>query len=406
MSDSPRCNLDLVPAVLGGVPAFEQLLPIVRPTLPPYEQLASDFTEIISSGMVTRGKQLRAFEEAAATHLRVKHAVAVSSCTSGLMLVYRGLGLTGEIVIPSFTFMATVSAAVWAGLRPVLVDVDRATNNIDPAAAEAAITPTTTAIIAVHNFGNPADIDALEQIASRRGVKLVFDAAHGFGASYRGAPVGPQGDAQVYSLSPTKLVVAGEGGIVATNSDQLAEFVRQGREYGMVPVYDSAFAGLNSRMSEFHACLGRHSLAMLERNAGQRQELAARYRDGLGRIPGIGFQEIRTGNRSSYKDFSITIDSLPFGLSRNELAKALAAENIDSRKYYEPPVHRQTAYQQFSPPKGSLPITEWLAASSLSLPLWSHMSFDVVDRVCGACRRIHQTAQDVKEKLASIEQGR
>src|SRR5262245_48606547 len=138
------------PAVLGGVPAFDQLLPIVRPTLPTYDELAGEFAEIISSGMVTRGRQLRAFEEAAAAHLKVKHAVAVSSCTSGLMLVYRGLGLTGEIVAPSFTFMATVSAAVWAGLRPVLVDVDRATHNICPAAAEAAITPNTSAIVAVH----------------------------------------------------------------------------------------------------------------------------------------------------------------------------------------------------------------------------------------------------------------
>jgi dTDP-4-amino-4,6-dideoxygalactose transaminase len=390
------------PSILSGAPAFDQLLPIVRPTLPSYEQLAGDFAEIIGTGMVTRGRQLRAFEEAAAAHLRVKHAVAVSSCTSGLMLVYLGLGLTGEIVVPSFTFMATISSAVWAGLRPVLVDVDRATNNIDPAAAEAAITPKTTAIVAVHNFGNPADIGALEQIAKRRGVKLVFDAAHGFGASYQGAPVGAQGDAQVYSLSPTKLVVAGEGGIVATNSDELAEAVRQGREYGMVPVYDSAFAGLNSRMSEFHACLGRHSLAMLEPNVGQRQELVKCYRNGLGQLPGVRLQEIRAGNRSSYKDFSITIDAEQFGLSRNDFAKALAAENIDTRKYYEPPVHRQTAYRQFAPSEGSLPVTEWLAATSLSLPLWSHMTDDNVRKVCEACQGIHHSAAKIKAKLASL----
>src|SRR5262249_8104305 len=155
------------------------------------------------------------------------------SCTSGLMLTYKSLGLTGEIVAPSFTFMATISAAVWAGLKPVMVDVERHTHNIDPAAVEHAITPATSAIVAVHNFGNPADIAALEQIAKRRKLKLVFDAAHGFGARYQGVPVGAQGDAQVYSLSPTKLVVAGEGGIVATQSDDLAEKIRRGREYGM-----------------------------------------------------------------------------------------------------------------------------------------------------------------------------
>ncbi len=153
------------PAVLGGRPTFEKLLPIVRPTLPKFEALREELAEVISSGMVTRGRQLQMFEQAAAAHLKVKHAVAVSSCTCGLMLVYRGLGLKGELIAPSFTFMATVSAAVWAGLKPVLVDVDRHTHNIDPAVIEAAITPATTGIVAVHNFGNPADIGALEKIA-------------------------------------------------------------------------------------------------------------------------------------------------------------------------------------------------------------------------------------------------
>ena len=169
-----------LPAILGGKPAFEQLLPIVRPTLPKFDELSAELAEIVGTGMVTRGRQLRLFEEAAAEHLRVKHAVAVSSCTSGLMLAYHGLGLKGDLIAPSFTFMATVSAAVWAGLRPVLVDVDEHTHNIDPAAVEQAITPSTTGIVAVHNFGNPADIAALEQVARRRGLKLLFDAAHGF----------------------------------------------------------------------------------------------------------------------------------------------------------------------------------------------------------------------------------
>lgn len=390
------------PAILGGAPVFDQFLPIVRPTLPSAGELAGEFAEIISSGMVTRGKQLKAFEEAAAAHLKVKHAVAVSSCTSGLMLVYRCLGLKGEIVVPSFTFMATVSAAVWAGLKPVFVDVDRNSHDIDPAAAEAAISPATSAIVAVHNFGNPADIAALEAIAKRRGLKLIFDAAHGFGAKYQGVPVGGQGDAQVYSLSPTKLVVAGEGGIVATNSDDLAEKIRKGREYGMAPGYDSEFAGMNSRMSEFHACLGRHSLAKLEGNVGQRQKLVVRFRDGLGKLPGIKFQEVRAGNQCSYKDFSITVDPEHFGLTRTELGQALTAENIDTRKYYDPPAHRQTAYRHFAPPECALPVTEWLASASLSLPLWSHMTDEIVDKICLACERAHVAATDIKRKLAVV----
>jgi dTDP-4-amino-4,6-dideoxygalactose transaminase len=401
VTDTTSASANKLPAIIGGKPTFDQLLPIVRPTLPSFDALSAEMAEIVGSGMVTRGRHLRAFEEAAAEHLRVKHAVAVSSCTTGLMLTYQGLGLKGEIVAPSFTFMATISAAVWAGLRPVLVDVDRHTHNIDPAAVEKAITPATTAIVAVHNFGNPADIAALETIAKRRGLKLVFDAAHGFGARHQGVPVGPQGDAHVYSLSPTKLVVAGEGGIVATNSDELAERIRRGREYGMGNAYDSLFAGINARMSEFHACLGRHSLAQLEKHASRRQEIVSLFRRELGRLPGIGFQEVLPGNRCSYKDFSLTVDAAAFGLSRDELSKALAAENIDTRKYYDPPVHRQTAYRQFAPAEEQLKVTNWLAAASLSLPLWSHMSDEVALQICRACQRIHASANKVRAQLGA-----
>ncbi len=388
------------PAILGDQPAFEKLVPIVRPTLPKFDALSAEMAEIVGSGMVTRGRELRQFEEAAAAHLRVKHAVAISSCTSGLMLTYQALDLKGEIIAPSFTFMATISSAVWAGLRPILIDVEERTHNLDPKLVEAAITPATSAIVAVHNFGNPADIAALEEIAKRRGLKLVFDAAHGFGAQYHGVPVGPQGDAQVYSLSPTKLVVAGEGGIVATNSEMVAEKIRKGREYGMGAAYDSLFAGLNARMSEFHACLGRHSLALLEGNARRRQEVVAIFQRELGKLPGIHFQHVLPGNRCSYKDFSLTVDAEEFGLSRDDFAKALAAENIDTRKYYDPPVHRQTAYRHFAPPEGKLPVTERLAARSLSLPLWSHMSDEVALGIAKACQKIHRSVNEVREKLA------
>jgi dTDP-4-amino-4,6-dideoxygalactose transaminase len=349
--------------------------------------------------MVTKGEFMVAFETAIAEHLGVKHAVAVSSCTSGLMLVYRALELSGEVVVPSFTFMATVSALVWNGLRPVFTDVDPGTTNLDPAAVERAITSQTTAIVGVHNFGNPADIAALQMLADRRGLKLVFDAAHGFGARYQGNPVGSQGDAQVFSLSPTKLLITGEGGIVATNDDDLARKVRMGRDYGNDGNYDSAFPGLNARMPEFNALLGLRSLQNLEHAADSRNETAALFQEALGRIPGIGFQEVRPGDRNSYREFSITISPEAFGLRRDEIVPALSAENIDSRKYYEPPVHRQTAYRSYF--NGDpLPNTDWLAAHSLSLPMWTDMDPRVSLLICEAFQRIHTHARAIHDKLA------
>jgi len=386
------------PAFLGGKPIFTERVNIVRPVLPDLERMAGGLEQILSTGMVTKGKFLGQFESAVAKHLGVKHAVAVSSCTTGLMLSYKGLGLTGDVLVPSFTFMATVSALVWNGLRPVFVDVRRGTTNIDPDAAEAAITPNTSAIVAVHNFGNPAEVEALEALCRKRGLKLIFDAAHGFGALYQGSPVGAQGDAQSFSLSPTKLLITGEGGIVATNDDALADYVRVGREYGNNGNYDSAFAGMNARMPEFNALMGLRSLEMLEKAANSRNETAGLYQEALGRLPGIDFQEVLPGNRNSYKDFSITIEPQQFGMSRHALELALAAENIDTRKYYDPPVHRHTAYQHYYDGQ-PLPETDWLAAHSLSLPMWSNMGPDTALRICEAIERIQQHAKDIQQRI-------
>lgn len=387
-----------LPAILGGQPIFSKKVNIVRPVMPEFTSVSDGVQSILNTGMITKGEHLRAFEKAVREHLGVKHAVAVSSCTSGLMLTYRGLGLTGDVVVPSFTFMATVSALVWSGLRPVYADVDLETTNLDPAAAEAAITPATSAIVAVHNFGNPAEIDALEVIARRHGLKLIFDAAHGFGAQYQGFPVGRQADAHVYSLSPTKLLIAGEGGIVATNNDDLAQKIIMGREYGNSGNYDSAFAGLNARMPEFNALVGLRSLERLEEAAQTRNQAVDMFQELLGVIPGVGFQVVRPGNRSSYKDLSITIDPALFGLSRDELAQALQVENIDTRKYYEPPVHRQTAYSQFYAGQ-PLPNTEMLAQTSLSFPMWSNMEPEVITGICTAVQRIFRQRGAVRDCL-------
>lgn len=389
-----------IPALLGGQPIFAEKIHIVRPVLPDYERMAGGLEEILTTGMVTKGAFLRQFEAAVAAHLGVRHVVGVSSCTTGLMLTYKGLGLTGDVLVPSFTFMATVSALIWNGLRPVFVDVNRGTTNIDPAAAEAAITPGTSAIVAVHNFGNPAEIEALEALCRKRGLNLIFDAAHGYGALYQGTPVGAQGNAQSFSQSPTKLLISGEGGVVTTNDDALAESIRVGREYGNNGNYDSIFAGMNARLPELNALMGLRSLEMLENAAVTRNETASLYHEALGRVPGIEFQQVLPGNRCSYKDFSITVEPRQFGMSRHALETALAAENIDTRKYYDPPVHRHTAYQKYYSGQ-PLPNTDFLAAHSLSLPMWTNMDEQTALRICEAIERIHNHAKAIQQQVPS-----
>jgi dTDP-4-amino-4,6-dideoxygalactose transaminase len=391
-----------LPAVLSARPAFETFVPIVRPTLPPFEgDLRNELAGVLESGNLTKGEYLREFETRIANYLGVKHAVGVSSGTLGLLLTYHGLALKNEVIVPSFTFMATVHPLVWLGARPVFVDIDPHTWNIDPARVEAAITPRTTAIVAVHNFGNPAPIAELEAIAAQHELKLVFDAAHGFGSLHQGRPVGRYGDAEIFSLSPTKLLVAGEGGIVATDDDALAEHVRIGREYGNPGDYGSDFPGVNARMPEFNAILGIHSLSMLEENAVRRNRLVAAFREALDTVPGITFQEIAPDDRCSYKDLSITVEAEAFGLDRDELALALRAENIDTRKYHDPPVHLHKTYRDLLEGQTDpLSATDEIAAKSLSLPIWSHMRLEMVERICEVIQAIHAHRAEVRQALS------
>jgi dTDP-4-amino-4,6-dideoxygalactose transaminase len=172
-----------------------------------------------------------------------------------------------------------------------------------------------------------------------------------------------------------------------------------GREYGNSGNYDSAFAGLNARMPEFNALLGLRSLERLEDAARSRNQAVDLYQEMLGMLPGVAFQEVQPGNRNSYKDLSITFEPLAFGLARDELALALAAEKIDTRKYYEPPVHRQTAYAGFYDGR-ALPHTDWLSATSLSFPMWSNMDTQVIMRICEAIQRVYQNRAAVRQCLA------
>ena len=384
------------PALLGNKPMFATKLALIRPTLPVYESVASRVAELFDSGMLTKGKYLRQFEEQLADYVGVKHAVCVSSCTLGLVLTYQGLDLTGEVIVPSFTFMATVHALDWNNAKPVFVDIDPHTWCIDPAKVTKAITPETTAIVAVHNFGNPADVETLEAIARDRDLKLVFDAAHGFGTLFQGQPVGRYGDAEVFSTTPTKLLVTGEGGVVTTNDDALAERIRVGREYGNDGNYGSLFAGLNARMPEFNALLGMESLGMLEESAEGRNRVVALFRDRLERLPGLTFQTILPGNRCSYKDLSILVNEAAFGLSRDGLARALEAENVSTRKYHDPPVHTHRPYRHlYERYADALPITDRVSAQSLSLPIYSHMDEETVDGIYAAVERVHRYADEI-----------
>lgn len=382
------------PALLGGPPAFEPALPVFRPTLPDYSELEDDVRDMFRTGMLTAGPRALEFEKRLAEHLGVEHAVCVSSCTIGLLLTYQALGLSGEVIVPSFTFMATVHPLVWNGATPVFADVDPETWQLDPIQVEKLITPETTAIVAVHLLGTPAAVEELEDLAARHGLKLVFDAAHGFGALHRGQPLGRYGNAEVFSATPTKVLNAVEGGIVATNDDALATHVRVARNYGNPGDYGSDFPGINARMPEFNAVLGMRSLELLERNVTRRQEVARTFYERLGPL-GITFQRIEEGDRSSYKEFSMLVTEDEFGMSRDDLARALKADGIDCRFYYDPPVHEHKAYRHLEL-RGDMTVTRDLCERTITIPIHSHMDDETVDKLCEAIEQIHAHAGEIK----------
>ncbi|MBN1870855.1 MAG: DegT/DnrJ/EryC1/StrS family aminotransferase [Candidatus Omnitrophica bacterium] len=389
---------NLRPAVLGGKPAFNELISITKPTITSIGWLRNRYGAVLKSGVITNAGNVREFEKRIEEYCGVKNAVAVSSCTSGLMLVLKTMNLKGEVILPSFTFHSTAHAVAWAGLKPVFVDCDNRTFNIDSGEVERVINSQTSAVIGVHLFGNPCNVKELERIAKRNKLALLFDSAHGFGAQYKGHPLGSSGDAEVFSLSPTKLLTAGEGGIVTTNDDTLARNIRVGRNYGDAGTYSCEFSGLNARMSELHALLGISSLENLERNVQWRNKLVRLYKSLLSSIPGIRFQEIREGDRSSFKDFSIVINEKEFGLNRDVCGACLEKENIGVKKYFYPAVHTQKAFARYynKSYQRTLRTTVAVSENILSLPLYSHMKETHVRKICACIEGINRNKLQIQ----------
>lgn len=385
------------PVVLGGDPAFPEGLPLVRPTIQDVPSIARSLESVLASGMLTNGPVVRRLEETAAAFLGVREVVAVSSCTAGLMLVLQAMNARGRVVVPSFTFAATAHAIRWAGGLPDWADIDAETLTLDPASA-ALGAGGASAIMAVHLYGNPCNVEGLQRQADAARIPLVYDAAHALGSRRRQRAIGGFGTAEVFSLSPTKVVVAGEGGLVATNDGGLAETVRIGRDYGNPGDYDCLFPGLNARMSELHATIGLASLRGLDARVSRRTELVERFQSAVRGLPGCTFPAVDPGDVSTFKDMTVLIDAGGFGLGADALGVALRREGIDSRRYYHPPVHRQRCYAG-EPPRRPLPVTDAAAARVLTLPLWSHMRDEQIDRLAETMMVLHAYAEAVARAL-------
>jgi dTDP-4-amino-4,6-dideoxygalactose transaminase len=350
------------------------------------------------SGILTNGALVAELEERAAERIGVPNVVAVNSCTSGLILTLQALTeeRPGPVVMPSFTFSATCLAAWWNQRTPRFVSSMPLSFQVDIESAMAALDGA-SALIGTHVFGAPCDPASVEALGRIARVPVLFDAAHAFGARTGGVEIGGFGEAEVFSLTPTKVLVAAEGGLVATRDDALAARLRIARNYGNPGDYDTWFPGLNARMSELHAALALESLEALGVTLRRRRQLAAVYRRCIDEVPGISYQAVPITDESTFKDFTITVDEQAFGMSRDQLVAVLAAEGVDTRNYFDPPLHLHRAFD--GEHASDLSTVEAISRSVTSLPIYPDLAVSTVERIVEILLAAHENAELVSAEV-------
>ncbi|HLT59549.1 MAG TPA: DegT/DnrJ/EryC1/StrS family aminotransferase [Microlunatus sp.] len=365
---------------------------VMRPELGPAEIAA--VTEVINSGWVAQGPRVAAFETAFARTQHAAHAVATSSCTTALQLglIVAGVGAADEVVVPSFSFIATTNAVRYLGARPVFADVDAGTGNLTAATIEPVLTPRTRAVIAVDQGGVPVDLDALRELCEPRGIVIIEDAACAAGSGYRGRPVGATAELAAWSFHPRKIITTGEGGMITTRRQDWADRSRKLREHAMsvsaadrhssvlAPAEGYEEVGFNFRMTDLQAAVG---LVQLERLPGmitRRRELAAVYARELAGIDGLRPVTDPSYGSCNFQSYWVEVEP-GFPLDRDELLVRLAEHGISARRGIMA-AHRQPPYRQlFERP---LPVTERLTDNTLILPLYHQLTESDQDRVIGA----------------------
>lgn len=349
-------------------------IPPAKPIIGDEERVAVD--RVLRSGMLAQGPEVKAFEEEFSAHFHLGRAcVAVNSGTSGLHLglLSSGIGAGDEVIVPSFTFAATANSVALAGATPVFADIALDDFTLDPAAVEEAITERTRAIMPVHLYGHPAKMGALREIADRHGLMLFEDAAQAHGASLNGTPVGAFGTFGMFSLYPTKNMTSGEGGIVSCIDEVVERNVRLYRNQGMLQQYHNEVVGLNNRMTDIHAAIGRVQLTKVGAWTKQRQDNAAFLSRNLG---GVVVPAVAEGAVHVYHQYTVRVAD-----DRDGLAKALREEyNVGSGMFYPVPNHR---LKPFAVDK-ELPRTEQAARECLSLPVHPSLSREDLERIVTA----------------------
>ncbi len=390
-------------AIFSGEKAFADSLHVGRPNIgnkQHYLQLINDMLD--RRWLSNRGPYIEQFERKIADYLGVKHCIAMCNGTVALEIAIRALDLKGEVIVPSFTFVATAHALKWQEISAVFCDIDPVTHHIDPAKIEKMITPRTTGIIGVHTWGRACDVEAIEEIAKTKRLKVLYDAAHAFACTHKRRPVGQFGNAEVFSFHATKFFNTLEGGAVVTNDDELAKKIRLMKNFGFAGYDDVVLIGTNGKMNEASAAMGLVNLESMEEFVTINRRNYECYKSCLEGIRGIRLHCYDDLEKYNYQYIVVEVDQEQAGLSRDELQKVLWAENVLVRRYFYPGCHRMEPYRSYYPNADLLlRKTEEVVKKVLVLPTGTSITPTVIDTICSIIRVSINNASEVRDRLLS-----
>lgn len=360
----------------------EKKILVARSSLPEFEEYVEMIRPLWDSVWLTNmGENHEKLTEELAKYLQVPYVSLFTNGHLALELCIQAMGLTGEVITTPFTFVSTTQAIVRSGLTPVFADIDPKTYTIDPDRIEALITEKTSAIIPVHVYGNVCDVEKIDAIAKKHGLKVIYDAAHAFGVTYKGKGIGSFGDASMFSFHATKVFHTIEGGAVTTVSKKLVSDLYKRRDFGIKDEEVVDVIGPNAKMNEFQAVMGLCNLKHLQEELRKREIAVNRYRERLRNTKGLIISETQKDVSPNYAYFPLVVDEDKFGHTRDEIKDLLAEHEIYARKYFYPLTNKMDCYQgRFK--NADVPVAAWTADRVLTLPMSASLTVSDVDRIC------------------------
>ncbi|HCI56335.1 MAG TPA: aminotransferase [Bacteroidales bacterium] len=361
----------------------EKPIYITEPSLPPLEKFLSYLEEIWDSKILTNnGPFHHQFEKELADYLEVPYVSLVSNGTLALIVALQALHITGDVITTPYSFVATAHSLWWNNIKPVFVDIEPDFCNLDPDKIESAITPQATAIMPVHVYGNPCNVERIQKIADTYGLKVIYDAAHCFGVKYKGQSICNYGDLSILSFHATKVFNTFEGGAIISHDEKMKQRIDYLKNFGFIDEASVIEPGINAKMNEFQAALGLLQLKYVDETIKKRKEIAGVYRERLSWVKGIRFLSDIKGVRHNYCYFPIFVDAKKYGMTRDQLYEKLKKNNIYCRKYFYPLITDFFPYRSMDSARpDNLPLAERTASQVICLPIYSDLANDRISKI-------------------------